>query len=316
VDNDLLKVIRSMSANSSLSLRIPYVPIPAEFAAAKPFPFPCIGLVARFITCMETKLAESSSETIRDEVRRRYGATVRGETSSCGDGCCTSTSADMLGYSAEQSAIAPEAANLGLGCGNPLAIASLLAGQVVLDLGSGAGFDCFLAARAVGSSGKVIGVDMTHEMLSKARENAQKNGFTNVEFRLGEIEALPVADNSIDVIISNCVINLSPEKERVFNEAFRVLKPGGRLAVADMVATAPLPNEIKTDWAAYTGCMAGASQITELERMLQAAGFKTIQIEPKDTSRSFIREWLPGKRVEDYLVSATIEAVKPSPVVG
>jgi arsenite methyltransferase len=261
---------------------------------------------------METKLAGASSETIREEVRQRYGATARGETSSCDEGCCTSTNADTLGYSAEESAIAPEGANLGLGCGNPLAIASLRAGQVVLDLGSGAGFDCFLAARAVGPSGKVIGVDMTHEMLSKARDNAQKNGFTNVEFRLGEIEALPVADNSIDVIISNCVINLSPEKQRVFDEAFRVLKPGGRLAVADMVATAPLPDDIKSDWGAYTGCMAGASQITDLQRMLEASGFKNIEIEPKDSSRSFIREWLPGKRVEDYLVSATIEAVKPT----
>jgi ubiquinone/menaquinone biosynthesis C-methylase UbiE len=152
---------------------------------------------------------------------------------------------------------------------------------------------------------------MTHEMLSKARENALKNGFTNVEFRLGEIEAVPVADGSIDVIISNCVINLSPEKQRVFNEAFRVLKQGGRLVVADMVATAPLPEDIKADWAAYTGCMAGASQIIELERMLQASGFKNIKIAPKDSSRSFIREWLPGKRIEDYLVSATIEAAKP-----
>src|SRR5262249_33149862 len=217
-----------------------------------------------FIICMRTKPAESSSEIVREEVRRRYGATARGESSGCGDECCTSTSADALGYSAEQSAMVPEAANLGLGCGNPLAIASLETGQVVLDLGSGAGFDCFLAARAVGSSGKVIGVDMTHDMLSKARENAQRNGFTNVEFRLGEIEALPVADNSIDVIISNCVINLSPEKRRVFAEAFRVLKPGGRLAVADIVATAPLPDEIKSDWGAYTGCIAGASDITDL----------------------------------------------------
>src|SRR5215831_19820300 len=265
---------------------------------------------------METKLAESSSETIREEVRRRYGATARGESSSCGDGCCSSTSADILGYSAEESAIATEAANLGLGCGNPLAIASLREGQVVLDLGSGAGFDCFLAARAVGSSGKVIGVDMTDEMLRKARENAQKNGFTNVEFRLGEIESLPVADNSVDVIISNCVINLSPEKQRVFNEAFRVLKPGGRLAVADMVATAALPDDIKADWAAYTGCVSGASQIIEFEHMLEASGFKNINIAPKDSSRSFIREWLPGKHVEDYLVSATIEAVKPTPALS
>jgi arsenite methyltransferase len=264
---------------------------------------------------METRPLESSSQIVREQVRRRYGATARGETSSCDDGCCNSTSADILGYSAEESAIAPEGANLGLGCGNPLAIASLRAGQVVLDLGAGAGFDCFLAARAVGSSGKVIGVDMTHEMLSKARENAQKNGFTNVDFRLGEIEALPVADDSIDVIISNCVINLSPEKQRVFDEAFRVLKPGGRLAIADMVATAPLPDEIKSDWGAYTGCMAGASEITALQRMLEVSGFKNIKIAPKDSSRSFIREWLPGKRVEDYLVSATIEAVKPGPAL-
>jgi arsenite methyltransferase len=261
---------------------------------------------------MEINVIESSSETIRDKVRERYGATARGESASCGDGCCTSTKADALGYSPEESAIAPEAANLGLGCGNPLAIASLQLGQIVLDLGSGAGFDCFLAARAVGPSGSVIGVDMTHDMLAKARENAKKNGFSNVEFRLGEIEALPVADETVDVIISNCVINLSPEKKRVFTEAYRVLKPGGRLAVADMVATATLPDEIRTDWAAYTGCIAGASQISEIEDILRNAGFDKIKIAPKDSSRAFIREWLPGKRIEDYLVSATIEAVKPT----
>jgi SAM-dependent methyltransferase len=259
---------------------------------------------------MKTAPADSSSETVREEVRRRYGATALGK-SSCAKEFCTSTGASELGYSTEDAAAAPEAANLGLGCGNPLAIASLKAGQIVLDLGSGAGFDCFLAARAVGKSGKVIGVDMTHEMLSKARENAEKNGFTNVEFRLGEIEALPVADKSVDVIISNCVINLSPEKQRVFNEAFRVLKPGGRLAVADMVATAALPDDIKADWTAYTGCMAGASQVADLERMLKTSGFKDVKIAPKDSSRSFIRQWLPGKRIEDYLISATIEAVKP-----
>ena len=258
----------------------------------------------------ESTPTQSSSSTIREEVRRRYGATASGK-SSCADDCCTSTDAAALGYSTEDAATAPEAATLGLGCGNPLAIASLKQGQVVLDLGSGAGFDCFLAARAVGENGRVIGVDMTHEMLTKARENAQKNGFTNVEFRLGEIEALPVVDNSIDVIISNCVINLSPEKQRVFNEAFRVLKPGGRLAVADIVATASLPDDVKADWGAYTGCMAGASQISELEKMLQASGFNDIKIAPKNTSRSFIREWLPGKGIEDYLVSATIEALKP-----
>jgi len=272
----------------------------------------CITWLTGFSNPVETQLAESSSQTIREEVRRRYGATARGESSCRAEECCTSTLADTLGYSAEQSAIAPEAANLGLGCGNPLAIASLLPGQTVLDLGSGAGFDCFLAARAVGPSGTVIGVDMTHEMLAKARENAHKTGFSNVEFRFGEIEALPVSDDSVDVVISNCVINLSPEKERVFTEAYRVLKPGGRLAVADVVATAILPEGIRGDWAAYTGCMAGASQISELEEMLREAGFDEIKIAPKDRSRSFIREWLPGKGIEDYIVSATIEAVKPN----
>ncbi len=152
---------------------------------------------------------------------------------------------------------------------------------------------------------------MTPEMLTKARENAKRNGFDNVEFRQGEIEALPVADESVDVIISNCVINLSPQKERVFREAFRVLRTGGRLAVADIVATAPLPEEVKGDWAAYTGCMAGASEIDDLEKMLHNAGFDRIKIAPKDASRSFIREWLPGKQLEDYLASATIEATKP-----
>lgn len=265
---------------------------------------------------MQRKLIESSSEAIREQVRRRYAATAGGQSSCSGDECCTSTSAEALGYSIEQSEIAPEAANLGLGCGNPLAIASLRPGQTVLDLGSGAGFDCFLAARAVGPSGTVIGVDMTDEMLAKARENARKNGFTNVEFRFGEIEALPVADESVNVIISNCVINLSPEKARVFREAYRVLKPRGRLAVADIVATATLPDEVRGDWAAYTGCMAGASQISELEEMLRQAGFVEIKIAPKDASRSFIREWLPGKQIEDYVLSATIEAVKPGTIAA
>jgi arsenite methyltransferase len=259
---------------------------------------------------MKMKLSDSSSDVIRDEVRRRYSASVTG-ADCASDDCCTSTDALDLGYSDADKAAAPESANLGLGCGNPLAIASLQKGQVVLDLGSGAGFDCFLAAHAVGPNGKVIGVDMTDEMLHTGRENARKHGFANVEFRLGEIEALPIADNSVDVIISNCVINLSPEKQRVFDEAFRVLKPSGRLAVADMVATAPLPDDIKADWAAYTGCMAGASQITDLEAMLRRSGFDRIRIAPKDSSKSFIREWLPGKRIEEYLVSATIEAVKP-----
>ncbi len=200
---------------------------------------------------------------------------------------------------------------MGLGCGNPQAIASLQRGETVLDLGSGGGFDCFLAARAVGETGKVIGVDMTPEMVSKARENAMKAGYKNVEFRLGEIEHLPVADKSIDVILSNCVINLSPEKHKVFDDAFRVLKSGGRLAVSDVVATAELPEEVKNDLALHAGCIAGASLISDVEAMLQNSGFRDIRIKPKDESREFIRTWAPGRNIEDYVVSATIEAKKP-----
>jgi len=205
----------------------------------------------------------------------------------------------------------PEGANMGLGCGNPHAIASLKEGETVLDLGSGGGFDCFLAARAVGEAGRVIGVDMTPEMVSKARRNAASAGVTNIEFRLGEIENLPVADASVDVIISNCVINLSPEKPKVFKEALRVLKPGGRLAVSDVVATAQLPDEMKSDLALYAGCVAGAAPIDELTDMLKEAGFTDIRIQPKDESREFIRDWSPGMGVEDFVVAATIEAVKP-----
>jgi SAM-dependent methyltransferase len=259
-------------------------------------------------------------DEIRAQVRQRYGR-IALDATAADNGCCTpserccggeiSTDAASLGYSAAEASSAPAGANLGLGCGNPLAIASLQPGQTVLDLGAGAGFDCFLAVRAVGPTGRVIGVDMTHEMLAKARANAAKSGHGNVEFRLGEIEALPVADASVDVILSNCVINLSPDKPRVFREALRVLRSGGRLAVSDIVATAPLPAGVRADWGAYTGCMAGASLIGDLEAMLRDAGFSEIRIEPKDGSGSFIREWLPGSRVEDYLVSASISAVKP-----
>jgi arsenite methyltransferase len=202
-------------------------------------------------------------------------------------------------------------ANLGFGCGNPQAIASIEHGEIVLDLGSGAGIDCFLAARATGEQGLVIGVDMTPEMIAKARLNAEKTGVRNVEFRLGEIENLPVADSSIDVIISNCVINLSPEKRRVYVEAFRVLKPGGRLAVSDIVLTAALPEELHNDLSLYTGCMAGASSLPDIEGHLADAGFVDIRISAKDESRAFIREWVPGSTIADYVVSATIEALKP-----
>ena len=201
---------------------------------------------------------------------------------------------------------------MGLGCGNPQAIASLQPGETVLDLGSGGGFDCFLAARAVGDKGHVIGVDMTPEMITTSRRNAEKVDLGNVDFRLGELENLPVADGIVDVIISNCVINLSPEKERVFSEAFRVLKPGGRLAISDVVATAEMPEDIKNNMAFHTGCIAGASRVEALESMLDRAGFENIRIKPKAESRAFIRDWMPGSKIEDYVVSATIEAVKPS----
>ncbi len=256
-------------------------------------------------------------DDIRAAVRESYGqVALQGGGGCCSTGsCCTPAPAAAvsqgLGYTADDVNIVPDGANLGLGCGNPQAIAALQPGETVLDLGSGAGFDAFLAARAVGDQGKVIGVDMTPEMVDKARANAQKGGYANVEFCHGQIESLPVDDDSIDVIISNCVINLSPEKARVFTEAFRVLKPGGRLAISDIVASTGLPEEARNDLALYTGCMAGASPIDALEAMLRAAGFTAIAIQPKDESRDFIRTWAPDRGIEDYVVSATIEAQKP-----
>ncbi len=260
------------------------------------------------------------NEGIRQAVRESYGKVATAGRAGCGCSptCCSTGSeatADAvsrgLGYTPEEVSAVPEGANLGLGCGNPQAMASLQPGETVLDLGSGAGFDSFLAARAVGKRGHVVGVDMTPEMISKARAHAETDGVGNVEFRLGEIEHLPVADGTVDVIISNCVINLSPEKDRVFREAFRVLRPGGRLAISDIVATAELPADMKHDMALYTGCMAGASAVDDLQVMLQQAGFEEVRIRPKDESRAFIRNWVPGRKIEDYVVSATMEAKKP-----
>jgi SAM-dependent methyltransferase len=200
---------------------------------------------------------------------------------------------------------------MGLGCGNPQAIAALEPGETVLDLGSGGGFDAFLAARQVGASGTVIGVDMTPQMVSKARDNAQKIGVRNVDFRLGEIERLPVADGSVDVIISNCVINLSPSKPEVFREAFRVLRAGGRLAISDVVALAPIPAQFRTSAASLSGCIGGAADRSELEAMLGEAGFENVRIVPRSESRVFIKNWMPGTGIEDIIASATIEATKP-----
>jgi len=268
-------------------------------------------------------MSQQESDNVRQRVRESYAAVAEAGDSSgcCGEASsCCGVSADTqinqlissrVGYSQAEIDSVPEGADMGLGCGNPRAIASLRPGDVVLDLGSGGGFDAFLAAREVGPEGRVIGVDMTPSMISKARANADRGNFGNVEFRLGEIEYLPVADAAVDVIISNCVINLSPEKVRVFRESFRVLRRGGRLAISDVVASAELPEDIRNDPYLHSACVAGASRIEELEALLAESGFSDIRIQPRDESREFIRDWAPGRRVEDYVVSATIEAVKP-----
>ena len=219
---------------------------------------------------------------IRKTVREGYASIVKGENSCCDvtSSCCGGSKdiSKSLGYSDEELKIIPEDANLGLGCGNPIMHAELNAGDTVLDLGSGAGMDCFLAAQKVGDSGKVIGVDMTPDMIEKAREIAETNNAGNVDFRLGEIEHLPVADSTVDCIISNCVINLSPEKEQVFKETFRVVKPGGKLVVSDIVLTKQLPESILKSSAAYIGCISGAVQKDEYLEMIRDAGFENVEI--------------------------------------
>ncbi len=224
-------------------------------------------------------------EETKKVVREGYAKIAKRSSSCCApvNSCCGSTDlaqniSKSIGYTEEELKAVPEGANLGLGCGNPVALASLREGETVLDLGSGAGFDCFLAASKVGENGRVIGVDMTPEMLEKARENASKGKYTNVEFRLGEIENLPVADNSVDIVISNCVINLAPDKRRVFAEAFRVLKPGGRLMISDMVLLKELPDFIKKSIEAYIGCLSGAIMRDEYIGTIKAAGFQEVSI--------------------------------------
>ncbi len=222
------------------------------------------------------------ADNIRKAVRDKYASVVINRTSCCGpsSSCCgpTAGASAAIGYSAEDLKNIPDDADLGLGCGNPVALASLTVGETVVDLGSGAGIDCFLAAKKVGERGRVIGVDMTPEMLERARENARKSGLANVEFRLGEIENLPVADATVDVVISNCVINLSPDKERVFREVHRMLKPGGRMMVSDIVLERELPEEIARSVAAYTGCIAGASLKSDYLGMIAAAGFDDVRV--------------------------------------
>jgi SAM-dependent methyltransferase len=256
---------------------------------------------------------------IKELVRNRYGS-IAANASCCAPAttsCCSpasefATAASRIGYSADELQAVPEGANLGLGCGNPQAIAALQPGEVLVDLGSGAGFDCLLAARQVGPNGHVIGVDMTQEMLSKARDNAARIGAANVEFRLGEIEHLPIADNTADVIISNCVINLVPDKAQVFREAYRVLKPAGRLAISDVVNINPLPAELAADKALLCGCVAGAASVQAIESWLTEAGFVDISIQVKPESREVVASWAKGRGIEDYVASANLAARKPS----
>jgi len=263
-------------------------------------------------------MSTHEDDTIRAKVREMYGSIASAQDTTCGcSASCCSTQAPTakeqsakLGYSPAELASIPDGANMGLGCGNPQAIAMLKEGETVLDLGCGGGFDCFLASKQVGSSGKVIGVDMTPEMISKARENARKGGYTNVEFRLGEIEHLPVADNSVDVLISNCVINLSPDKQQVYSDAYRTLKPGGRIAISDVVAVGEMPESITKDIQKYCGCVAGAATVADLEGLLREVGFRDIRVDVKEDSRQFIKDWFPNSGVENYVVSAAIQAVK------
>ncbi len=280
---------------------------------------------------MSTSEKYPSGALVRDTVREGYAAIATGRSACCcGGGSCGTNDptrlAEAIGYTAQSLASLPDGANMGLSCGNPVAIAALKEGQTVLDLGSGGGFDVFQAGQIVKAAGRVIGVDMTPEMLAKARKNIdfyqQNTGLDNVEFRLGEIEHLPVADNCIDVVLSNCVINLSPDKPQVWREVFRVLKPGGKVSVSDLALLQPLPEDIREMAAALVGCVAGAALVEDTRAMLEAAGFEAIVLTPKpDYVRSMqnwndplyrqIAEALPkSEQLADYIVSLSIEATK------
>lgn len=282
-------------------------------------------------SCCSDSCCAPDGEAVRTKVREGYAAVARGVGH--GGGCCGPAAvtpdaiARAIGYTPEQLAASPESANMGLSCGNPTALASLRPGEVVLDLGSGGGFDCFIAGPRVGASGRVIGVDMTAEMLARARTNVAtyrtQSGLDNVEFRLGEIEALPVADASVDVVISNCVINLSPDKPRVWREIARALKPGGRVAVSDLALLRPLPESVAQDVQALIGCVAGASLVDEIRAMAQAAGLTEIALTPKPSYieamtdgddplfRSIIERLPAGMKPGDYVTSLDIAARKP-----
>ena len=261
-----------------------------------------------------------TQDRIRTHVRERYGEIAESRGSSCcgfsdESSCCSGESrahkkGAKLGYSAEEVEASLESAELGLGCGNPTAISAIEPGETILDLGSGGGFDCFIASRKVGEKGHVIGVDMTPTMISIARKNAEKHWPKNVEFRLGEIEALPVADATVDAIMSNCVINLSPNKQAVFNESYRVLKSGGRLQISDIVATQEFPEYIAEDFATFTSCISGAALVSDLETMLTNAGFSEVTINVKEETRKMVSSWSESGKAGNYVASADIIAKK------
>lgn len=311
---------------------------------------PCCGPTCCGETTIDSVEAIEEADTIREKVREGYAKIAQSgswtvaqtaadepRASSCcgpstGGGCCGPLTlspeqiAAAVGYSAEELASTPASANMGLSCGNPTALASLRAGEVVLDLGSGGGFDCFIAGPKVGASGRVIGVDMTPDMVSKARRNLAwyraKSGLDNVEFRLGEIEHLPVADASVDVVISNCVLNLSPDKARVWHEIARVLKPGGRVAVSDLALLKPLPESVRRDVEALVGCIAGAALVEEMRAWAEAAGLRDIVLTPKPEYIDAMTNWrdplyqriigsLPaGSKASDYITSLDVSARK------
>jgi SAM-dependent methyltransferase len=273
-------------------------------------------------------------DEVKKIVREGYAKVAKGTGRASGpvSSCCGTPTpretSKRMGYSDEEMSAVPDGANLGLGCGNPVVLASMKPGETILDLGSGAGFDCFLAAKQVGAKGRVIGVDMTPEMLDKARENARKAGVANVEFRLGEIENLPVADGSVDAVISNCVINLAPDKSRVFAEAFRALKPGGRLMVSDIVLTAPLPKGVQDSVSAYVGCLAGAALRTDYLRAIEQAGFEKVQVASEEpfpldmivsdpTAQAVVKDLKvtpeEAGRIASTVVSVKVSARKPQP---
>jgi len=250
---------------------------------------------------------------IKEHVKKRYGEIAKTECSSCSYGCCSSSCCSSppkyvawkIGYSPDDIESVPDDSVLGLGCGNPVALASLKEGETVLDLGSGGGIDVFLAAKKVGSLGKLIGVDMTEEMVARAEASALKHGYKNVEFRLGEIENLPVEDETVDVIISNCVVNLSPDKLKVFQEAYRVLKPGGRLMVSDLVTEGKLPEEIRKSYDAWAGCIAGALEKSEYLETIKRAGFKNVKVASEKAYTIDVSKELRGK-----ITSVQVEAYK------